>query len=74
LRIVADEGNFNRIICPNYTANTTGIGNLTNVSTTVSVTPTPSSFTGQAVGRSGSGAVLGGILGLTVMGAVNALL
>lgn len=65
---------FNDTLCPNYTANSTGVGNLTNISTTIPATPTPLSFTGQAVGRSVNGAVLGGTIVVIVMGAVVMLL
>lgn len=61
---------FNETLCPKYTANTTGIGNLTNISTTISATPTPSIFTGQAVERSASGAVLGGTIVVIMVGIV----
>ena len=42
-------------------ADTTGIGNLTNVSTSITASPLP--FTGEAVGVSGGS---GGMVGLTV--------
>lgn len=70
----ADAGNFNETLCTKCTANTTGIGNLTNISTTISATPSPSSLTGQAAERHVSGAMVGGTFVVIVMGAVHALL
>lgn len=65
--------NIKQTKCPKYTANTTGIGNLTN-STTGFATPTPLSFTGKAVGQSVSGAGLVGSIAVTAMGAAIMLL
>jgi len=64
--------NVKQTKCPKYTANTTGIGNLTN--STGFATPTPLSFTGKAVGQSVSGAAIVGSIAVIAMGAAMMLL